>query len=70
MEIEKVKNAIKESGISIVNLSRMSGINRATLYKRLNGVGEFTVSEIVGLTKAMRLTDEERNEIFFDEEVV
>ena len=45
-------------------VSEKSGIVRETLYNRLNGIGEFTASEIVGLSKALNLTIKERDSIF------
>ena len=60
-----LKEKINESGMTMVALSRKSNIVRETLYNRLAGVGEFTASEIVGLSEALRLTKPEREEIFF-----
>lgn len=65
VSIERLKKAIDDSGITITALSEKSGIERATLYNRFNGVGEFTASEITGIVKALRLTNEEREYIFF-----
>lgn len=65
VSIERLQNAIKESGITMTALSAKSGIERATLYNRLNGVGEFTASEITGIVSALRLTTDERERIFF-----
>lgn len=63
--VELLKEKISESGMTMVALSRKSNIVRETLYNRLAGVGEFTASEIVGLSEALRLTKPEREEIFF-----
>ncbi|MGJ0961050.1 helix-turn-helix domain-containing protein [Faecalicoccus pleomorphus] len=62
--IVKLKNKIEESGMTMKAISEKSGIVRETLYNRMNGVGEFTASEIVGLTKALKLSIEERDSIF------
>lgn len=64
--IELLKDKISESGITMVALSRKAGILRETLYNRLSGIGEFTASEIVGLTAALKLSKTERELIFFD----
>lgn len=69
VSIEKLKEAIHESGITITALAKKSGIERYTLYNRLNGVGEFTASEISGISMALRLTKDEREAIFFAGEV-
>lgn len=64
VNIELLKDTIEDRGISIMKLSEKSGIDRATLYNRFNGRGEFTASEIVGITDALRLTHNERDSIF------
>ena len=69
VNIELLKDKIEDRGISIVKLSEKSGIDRATLYNRFNGKGEFTASEIVGITDALRLTRNERDSIFLLENV-
>lgn len=69
VSIELLKDTIEDRGISIVKLSEKSGIDRATLYNRFNGKGEFTASEIVGITDALRLTPKERDSIFLLENV-
>jgi len=69
VDIEKLKTAIDDSGMTMVAISNKSGIDRATLYNRLKGVGEFTASEITGMADALRLKQREREEIFFAKEV-
>lgn len=69
VNIELLKDKIDDRGITIVKLSEKSGIDRATLYNRFNGKGEFTASEIVGITDALRLTNNERDSIFLLENV-
>lgn len=61
---EKLKGIIKESGMSMTAIAAKSGIVRETLYNRLNGIGEFTASEITGLTQTLHLSRSERDDIF------
>lgn len=63
-DIELLKNKIESSGMTMSSVAKKSGIVRETLYNRLNGIGEFTASEIVGLSKTLRLSVEERDQIF------
>ena len=70
VDITKLKEAMDDSGMTVVAISAKSGILRETLYNRLAGKGEFTVSEIEGLTDALHLTTGQRNSIFFAKEVV
>lgn len=69
VDIEKLKNVIDESGMTITAISQKSGILRATLYNRLSGSGEFSVSEVEKLSETLHLTVGERNAIFFAKEV-
>jgi predicted transcriptional regulator len=63
--IELLKKKMAETGMTIKAIAERSNIERATLYNRLNGGrGEFTATEIVGLTKALHLTKKERDDIF------
>lgn len=64
-DFEKLKEAITESGIPVSTIARRAGIERATFYNRLNGKSEFRASEIEGITKALRLTKKQRDDIFF-----
>ena len=68
-DVELLKNIIENSGMTMSSIASKSGIVRETLYNRLNGVGEFTASEIVGLSKALRLSIIERDQIFLNEKL-
>lgn len=63
-DIDLLLSKISDSGMTMVAISKKSGIVRETLYNRLNGIGEFTASEIVGLSNALHLTRPERDKIF------
>lgn len=65
--IEMLKHIIDESGMTMVAISEKSGIKRETLYNRLAGTGEFTASEIVGLTRALGIQKSTRDQIFLAE---
>lgn len=68
-DIELLKNKIESSGMTMSSVAKKSGIVRETLYNRLNEIGEFTASEIVGLSKTLRLSIEERDQIFLNEKL-
>jgi DNA-binding phage protein len=63
-DLQKLKSEILQSGITMTALARKSNIERATLYNRLRGVGEFTASEIMGISTALHLTNDQRDDIF------
>lgn len=62
--IEMLKDKIKDSGMTVKAITMKAGMDRVTFYNRLNGVGEFTASEIVGLSEVLKLTKGEREQIF------
>ena len=64
--IEALKEKISDTGMPISTLAKRAGITRGTLYNRLAGVGEFTASEIMGITSSLKLTRTERERIFFN----
>ena len=59
-----LKEKISDSGMTMVAIAERSEIDRATLYNRLAGKGEFTAAEIVGLSRTLRMTTKERDQIF------
>lgn len=61
---ELLESIMAQSGATIGAVSKAAGFTRETYHNRKNGIGEFTASEIVGITKALRLTNEERDAIF------
>lgn len=68
-DIELLMTKIKQSGMTMVAISEQSGIERATLYNRIRGVGEFTASEIVSLSQVLHLNKPERDRIFLQSNV-
>lgn len=60
-----LRKAIQGSGMTMASIAKKSGINRPTLYNRLNGVGEFSAEEISGLCKALHFSKADREKIFF-----
>lgn len=64
VDIEMLKEKISESGMTIKAIAERAGIPRYTLDRKLRGQGEFTANDVVGLTRALRLSASERNNIF------
>lgn len=62
--VELLRDKMKKSGMTMVSIAEKSGMLRETLYNRLEGKGEWKVSEIRGLTKTLRLSKPDREEIF------
>lgn len=69
VNITELKKEIENSGMTMVSIASKSGISRETLYNRLAGKGEFTASEIAGLTTSLHLSRMQRDYIFFNQMV-
>lgn len=64
VNMELLKDKIKSSGMTMTAISNQSGMLKATLYNRLKGIGDFTVTEACSLGKVLHLTDKELKQIF------
>lgn len=62
--MELLNQKIIDSGIPKTTICKRSGIERATLYNRLNGNGDWRISEFMAISEVLRLTKSEINEIF------
>ena len=66
---ELLLSKIEDSGMTVVAICEKSCIDRATFYNRLKGRGEFTASEIVGISNALHLSKPDRDKIFLSTNV-
>lgn len=64
-----LRQRINDSGMTMVAISKKTGILRETLYNRLNGKGEFNASEMMSLSGVLGMSNDERDSIFFAKEV-
>lgn len=62
--LDMLRRKMDETGMTVVSIAEKSGILRETLYNRMAGKSEFKASEIQALTKVLRLTKKERDDIF------
>ena len=70
VNLKKLKLKLKEKGLSVEDVSKTMGINRATLYRKIKNDGEtFTVRDIDNLSRILGLQVDEINEIFFAQNV-
>ena len=65
MNIPKLKGKIVEKGINVETLAGKLGINRSTLYRKLDASEKFTIGEANKIKAELDLTNEEATEIFF-----
>ena len=70
VNIRKLKAKMVEKDISIIQLANILSIDRSTVYRKLNKSGEnFTVKDVEKIAKALSLTYDDINNIFFTDEV-
>lgn len=67
MNALKLKALLVIKGIGYKDLAKALDVSENTVGNRLRGVTDFTRSEIVKLQDYLNLTDQERDEVFFDE---
>lgn len=64
MNINKLKGKIVEKDMSVEALAAHIGINRASLYRKLNNYEKITIGEAVKMKEALEMNDAEAYEIF------
>lgn len=65
MNIPKLRGKMTEKGISVEKLACAIGIDRATLYRKLNNCEKITIGEAVKMKDALGMTNDEARLIFF-----
>lgn len=64
----KLKGKIVECGLNISELAELIGIDKATLYRKINANGQtLTIREADIISKELNLSREEVNDIFFSQ---
>ena len=69
MNLIKLAEKIENCGLTKSAIAEGLGLTRQGLYNKLSGDNEFTGSELKTLSKLLELTDQERNDIFFADDV-
>ncbi len=62
--VEALKQCIENSGMTVTAVAEKTGMLRETFYNRLK-TGDFKLSEICSLVCVLRLSNKERDKIFF-----
>ncbi|ORI05561.1 phage repressor protein [Mammaliicoccus sciuri] len=65
VNIEKLKSTIYEKKSTPKDLALSIGIDRATLYRKLNRSESFNIGEVNKIKEALGLTKDEALDIFF-----
>ena len=64
MKLNKLKAKIVELGINVESLADRIGMERSTLYRKLNNFEKITIGEAIRMKDALSMTDAEATDIF------
>ena len=65
MDVQKLKHKMAEKGLNVEILATIIGVDRSTMYRKLNEGGKITVSDALKIKSALELTCDEATDIFF-----
>lgn len=66
MNVLKLKGKMVEKGFNVEALAAEIGVDRSTLYRKMDAVEKFTVGDVRKIKTALDLTTAEASDIFFD----
>lgn len=70
VNINKLKGKIVEKGMTVEQLATKMGVNRSTIYRKINSEGEtFTIKDANLICDILGLSGEEAAAIFFSRHV-
>lgn len=64
MKLNKLKGKIVEKGINVETLADMIGVERSTLYRKLNNFEKITIGDAAKIKVALGMSDEDATDIF------
>lgn len=64
MNINKLKGKIVEEGMNVETLAERIGIDRSSMYRKLNNFEKITIGEAVKIKAVLNLSNEEATDIF------
>lgn len=66
MKLNKLKAKIVERGMNVETLAEKIGVDRSSLYRKLNNFEKITIGEANRIKAVLELTNEEASSIFLD----
>lgn len=69
MNPTEFKIAQIRAGVSKEDMASALGVNIATVYRKINGESDFTLSELKKLKKILKLSSEDVDSIFFADQL-
>lgn len=64
MNVNKLKGKITEKGLSVEKLAQQIGVDRSSLYRKLNNAEKITIGEATRMKDVLEMTPEEATLIF------
>lgn len=64
MNIPKLKGKIVEKNMNVESLAVLIGVDRSSLYRKLNNAEKITIGEALRMKEALQMSDTEAYEIF------
>lgn len=64
MNVNKLKGKIAEKGLSVEKLAQQIGVDRSSLYRKLNNAEKITIGEASRMKDVLEMTPEEATLIF------
>ncbi len=70
VNVNKLKGKIVEQGLTVETLAQRIKVDKSTLYRKMNDMGEsFTIREANQICSALKLDSQEATAIFFSQYV-
>ena len=69
MNVNALKGKITEKGLNVEKLAEIIGVDRSSLYRKLNNGEKITIGEASKMKVALGMTNEEATRIFFADSV-
>ena len=64
MDLQKLKGKIVEKGWNVETLAEHMGVDRSSLYRKLNNFEKITIGEAKTITELLNLSNEDASSIF------
>ena len=64
MKLDLLKGKIVANGMNVEQLAKNIGIDRSSLYRKLNNADKITIGEAMKMKEALSMTTDEATEIF------
>lgn len=64
MKLNKLKSKLVENGMNVETLAEKIGVDRSSLYRKLNNFEKIKIGEASKIKVALNLSDEEATDIF------